>query len=70
MSGGRITACEVTLLGEDGRPAARGLVSIDIDEGAPEVICWEGDTFLRIRGVQLYRKTRVMHAGASFEKVA
>ena len=67
MSGGRITACEVTLLGEDDRPAARGLVSIDIDEGAPEVICWEGDTFLQIPGVLVYRKTRVMHAGPSFE---
>lgn len=70
MSGGRIKACEVRLLGEDNRPVGRGLVSIDVDEGAPEIICWEGDTFLRVRGVLLYRKTRVMHAGASFEAVA
>lgn len=67
---GRIKACEMTLLGEDNRPVGRGLVSIDIDEGAPEIICWNGDTFLRIRGVNLYRETRVMHAGASFQGVA
>lgn len=70
MSGGRIKACQVTLLGEDNRTIGRGVFPIDVDEGAPEIISWRGDTFLRIRGVLLYRKTRVMHAGANFEGVA
>lgn len=66
---GRIKACEVTLLGDDCQPIGRGLVSIDVDEGAPEIICWNGDTFLRIAGLPVYAKTRVMHAGASFHAV-
>jgi hypothetical protein len=71
MSGGRIKACEVILLGDDNRSIARGLVAVDVDEGLPQIICWEGDTFLRVAGLAFFfRKTRVMHAGASFEALA
>lgn len=72
MSGGRISACEVNLV-DDGRMIARGVVPIDDDEGAPPVICWQGDVFvkfLKVDALALYRKTRVFHAGDCFEVVS
>lgn len=68
-----IKAQTVLLVDARDRPAARGVVAIDTDEGAPRLIFWEGGAFLlrlAAGGDELsYRKTRVMYAGANFEAV-
>lgn len=67
-----IKAQAIVLLEGVDRVIARGIVAIDEREGVPPVIFWEGDAYLptlKVDGEQCYRKTRVMHAGASFEAV-
>lgn len=70
MSGGRIQATAVTLIDEEGRSIARGVVSIDVDEGAPPAIFWDGELYLKlVCDGMLYRRSRAMFAGASFQAV-
>lgn len=69
MSGGRIHAVAVTLLGEDDRSVARGVVPIDVEEGAPPAIFWQGELYLKLAGAMSYRRGRAMFAGASFQAV-
>ena len=67
-----IKAQSVVLLEGVDRVLARGVVAIDVIEGPPPIIFWEGDAFvptLNVEGEQCYRKTRVMYAGASFQVV-
>lgn len=71
MSGGRIQAVAVTLLDDDGRSIARGVVPIDAEEGAPPAIFWQGELYLPTDPVlNRYRKSRAMFAGAAFMAVA
>lgn len=70
MSGGRIQAVAVTLLGENERPVARGVVPIDAEEGSPPAIFWEGELYIRlVANASLYQKSRAMFAGAGFHAV-
>lgn len=67
-----IVAQRMNLLDDD-RTIARGIAPIDMAEGPPAVICWDGATYV-LRGWCLdgsldYRRARVFHAGASFEAV-
>jgi hypothetical protein len=70
MSGGRIQATAVELIDEDGVAVARGVVAIDVDEGAPPAIFWNGELYLKlVCDGMLYRRGRAMFAGASFQAV-
>lgn len=68
-----IRARQVTLIEAGDHTVARGIVAIDEREGAPPIIFFEGDAYLpapEFDGEALhYRRTRGMHAGASFQAV-
>lgn len=67
-----IKAQSVVLLEGIDRVLARGVVAIDMREGLPPIIFWEGDAFVptvSVEGEQCYRKSRVMYAGPSFQAV-
>lgn len=59
----------MTLLGDDDRPVARGVVPVDEAEGVPPAIFWRGELYLRQPDAMSYRKGRAMFADAAFQAV-